>query len=449
MNMRKETSLYVSGVFVAALCSAVAVFALFPGHVSDMTGPLVVICALALLAELLSFVVAGSVTGSMASIPYLAAILIVPSWPGLVASSVVKLIVEMRPKPALKATFNVSQHALSTAIAIIVYRSLGGVSLLGLAHARLAEASLRTGAQAFVAILFSLGLNALLVGGVIAFSTGRRLGVVYNDVLRSTVGVSALGAPIIFIFAWVFVSFGWIAAVAIWVPILGLRQVHKANLDLEKMNRELLELMVKSIEARDPYTSGHSRRVNHYSTIIARSLGLKEREVTRIGQAALLHDVGKIHEKYAPILRKADRLTPDEWLVMRQHPIDGENLVATMSGLQDLVPAIRHHHENWDGTGYPDGLAGELIPLAARIIMLADTIDAMTSERPYRRPLCEDQVRAEIVSGRGRQFDPQISDVLLAGPMWRLLFPSTGQRSTPRAGLHVIPATPRRRAGTA
>src|SRR5205085_4691243 len=108
----------------------------------------------------------------------------------------------------------------------------------------------------------------------------------------------------------------------------------------------------------------------------------------------------------------------------KEHPGDGATLVATMSKLRDVVPSIRHHHENWDGTGYPDGLAGELIPMASRIIRFADTIDAMTTERPYRRPLTEAQVRAEVVRCRGTQFDPMIADKLLSSPFWRSLFAS-------------------------
>src|SRR5262249_30487535 len=161
-----------------------------------------------------------------------------------------------------------------------------------------------------------------------------------------------------FSFAWVYARFGAIAAATCWVPILGLRQVYKINLELEKTNEELLELMVKSMEARDPYTSGHSRRVQHYSTLIARALGLDEREVSLAGRAALLHDVGKIHEKYGPILAKTDRLSPEEWAVIQAHPVDGANLVSTMTRLRDIVAPIKHHHENWDGTGYPLGLAG-------------------------------------------------------------------------------------------
>ena len=110
------------------------------------------------------------------------------------------------------------------------------------------------------------------------------------------------------------------AAAALWVPILGLRQVHRTNLELEQTNEELLELMVKSLEARDPYTSGHSRRVQQYSTIIARAIGLSEKQIEQISMAALLHDVGKIYEKYAAVLSKQDKLTPEEWAIIQDHP---------------------------------------------------------------------------------------------------------------------------------
>lgn len=174
--------------------------------------------------------------------------------------------------------------------------------------------------------------------------------------------------------------------------------------------------------------------------IIARGLGLSERDIEAIGKAALLHDVGKIYEKYGPILRKADKLTAEEWSTMQEHPIDGANLVATMSGLKEIIPAVRHHHENWDGTGYPDGLSGDKIPLAARIISFADTIDAMTSERPYRQPLTEAQVRAEIIRCRGRQFDPAITDRLIASGLWLALFQPQKRSPTPERGLRLLGA---------
>src|SRR5205823_12386732 len=105
-----------------------------------------------------------------------------------------------------------------------------------------------------------------------------------------------------------------------------------------------------------------------------------------------------------------------------EHPADGAALIATMTRLRELVGPVRHHHENWDGTGYPDGLAGELIPQAARIIRFADTIDAMTTERPYRPTMSAEDVRAEIVKCRGSQFDPEIVDRLLSSPVWKTIF---------------------------
>jgi putative nucleotidyltransferase with HDIG domain len=227
----------------------------------------------------------------------------------------------------------------------------------------------------------------------------------------------------VFAFAYVFANFGPIVASILWIPLLGVRQLNTINLELAQTNRELLELMVKSMEARDPYTSGHSRRVKEYAVKIAKLMGLSPSEIEKIGTAALLHDVGKIYDKYGPILAKADRLSPEEWAIIKEHPIDGANLVATMTRLRELVPAVRHHHENWDGTGYPDALRGEEIPLASRVIMFADTFDAMTTKRPYRGPLGEEDVRAEVLRYRGRQFDPEIADRLLASDFWRTLFP--------------------------
>jgi HD-GYP domain-containing protein (c-di-GMP phosphodiesterase class II) len=178
--------------------------------------------------------------------------------------------------------------------------------------------------------------------------------------------------------------------------------------------------------------------------IIARAIGLKDRDVERVGFAALLHDVGKIHEVYAPILRKPEKLTPAERSVMQTHAAKGAELVGTISSLKDLVVPVRHHHENWDGSGYPGGLAGERIPLTSRIIMFADTIDAMTSDRPYRKALTEVQVRAELIRYRGKQFDPNICDQLLASPMFSALFPANVGTLPPSRQQRVSPARPMR-----
>jgi putative nucleotidyltransferase with HDIG domain len=239
-----------------------------------------------------------------------------------------------------------------------------------------------------------------------------------------------LSSPLPYLFAVVYVHYGAIGAMALGLPLLAVRQLYKTNWQLEKVNQELLQLMVAAIEARDPYTSGHSRRVARNARIIARALGLNSRDVERVAVAALLHDVGKIYEVFAPILRKPGKLTPDERLTMESHPIKSAELVKNVSHLQDVVVAIRNHHENWDGSGYPDGLHGEQIPLWSRIIMIADTVDAMTTDRPYRAAMTEADVRAELIKLRGKQFDPGMCDGLLRSALYPSLFEKQDGGST-------------------
>jgi putative nucleotidyltransferase with HDIG domain len=209
------------------------------------------------------------------------------------------------------------------------------------------------------------------------------------------------------------------------IPLFFVRHMYQMNLQAERANRELLELMVKSIEARDPYTSGHSIRVSEYARQIAREAGLNPKHVDQIGTAALLHDVGKIYEEFAPLLRKEGRLTPEERMLMQAHPVRSADLAAIIAEFRGRVQMdIRNHHENYDGTGYPDGLRGENIPIGARIIMIADTIDAMTTDRPYRKALSLQRALDEMARYAGRQFDPRLVDLVTRSPgIRRLLGP--------------------------
>jgi HD-GYP domain-containing protein (c-di-GMP phosphodiesterase class II) len=171
-------------------------------------------------------------------------------------------------------------------------------------------------------------------------------------------------------------------------------------------------MMVKAIEARDPYTSGHSRRVCGLSRAIAVDLGLTPEEIEDIENAALLHDVGKIHAEFAPLLQKEGKLDDDEWEIMKSHSVKSAELVSSFSRFQgNVVSSVRHHHERWDGKGYPDQIAGTAIPLGARIITIADTIDAMTTNRPYRAALSLEVVLAELNKCKGTQFDPELIEL--------------------------------------
>jgi putative nucleotidyltransferase with HDIG domain len=430
---------FVRLVCLCAIAAAIVVWRMYPPGHNWNTATVCTLAALALTAELMGFLLPRGASGSISFIPYMTAVLVVPNFAALAAIPVARLLGEIaRKNEARKTLFNVAQLILAYSLSILAYNALGGESLFVLRDLTVSQVTVAVGIPMIIAYSVTFAVNGLLVSCVIALSSGERTLKVWRENNHSTIGLDVLAGPLVFAFAWVYANYGPMIASLLWLPILGLRQLNTTNLELAQTNRELLELMVKSIEARDPYTSGHSRRVKEYALNIARLLGLATAEIEKIGTAALLHDVGKIYDKYAPILLKPDRLSPEEWAVIKEHPADGANLVATMTRLRELVPAVRHHHENWDGTGYPDGLRGDEIPLASRIIMFADTFDAMTTKRPYRGPLGEDEVRNELVRCRGRQFDPAITDRLLASDFWRTLFPPIDRAyGTPRF-MHII-----------
>jgi hypothetical protein len=433
--MRGPIKSYVTVITVAALLLGGAVYLHAPGISEAMWQDALLLCGLAVTAELLAVFLPQSATGSIGFIPYFAAAVVVPGWPSVLSVVVVKATAEIWARKApIKAILNIAAHGVMESVVILSYVGMGGVSLRSVVGIHdLSQVTRAAAAPALIAFFVGCIVNNLIVTIAIGLSSGRTLtSVLRVNHNRGNIALDFLSIPLIFVFAWVFVEYGAIAAATLWVPIMGLRQLQRNNVELEQTNEELLELMVKSIEARDPYTSGHSRRVQTFSLIIARSIGLKDREIEEVGRAALLHDVGKIYEKYAKVLAKQDKLSAEEWAIIQDHPVDGANLVATMTRLRSLVPPVRHHHENWDGTGYPDRIAGNTIPLAARIIRFADTIDAMTTERPYRRPLTEAQVRAEVIRCRATQFDPEITDQLLASPLWCTLFaPESNALSLP------------------
>ncbi len=175
---------------------------------------------------------------------------------------------------------------------------------------------------------------------------------------------------------------------------------------------QIVEALAASVDAKDRYTHGHSGRVALYAKEIARRAGYSETEQDRIFMMGLLHDVGKIGIQDA-IINKNGRLTDAEYEEIKTHPAVGFNILKKITAMPDLVIGARSHHERYDGRGYPDGLAGEEIPEVARIIAVADTYDAMTSNRSYRTLLPQEKVRAEIARCKGTQFDPVFADIML------------------------------------
>ncbi len=180
-------------------------------------------------------------------------------------------------------------------------------------------------------------------------------------------------------------------------------------------NQELflnsIRALAAAVDAKDPYTRGHSERVARYSVAIARHLGQPLEEVRKVRIAALLHDVGKIGIDDR-ILRKPTALTDDEFEVMKLHPVKGALIMGQIPQLKWIIPGMRYHHEKWDGTGYPDGLRGEEIPMLARIISVADTFDAMTTTRPYQKAMKSDYVVSRIKTFAGTRYDTTVTKAL-------------------------------------
>ena len=393
---------------------------------------------LGLTASSLSYRSSSNTGGSIAFLPILTCLLLVPHWAGVLGVAASLLLSELISRRApIKIVFNTAQGLFAASVTVISYRVLGGTSLLSLTEFRFVPY--------VAAIVLFFAANSLTMSGIVALQEEKNLWQLWLKRLRFTLVYDLLSIPFVFVFAYVYVHFGVVGAAIFMIPLLGARQLYKTNWQLEKTNQELLELMVAAIEARDPYTSGHSRRVADMARVISRALSLREREIERIVVAALLHDVGKIHEVFGPILSKPGKLTTEESAIMRTHPIKSEELARNVSSLKDVLPLIRHHHENWDGSGYPDGLFGAAIPLGSRIVMFADTIDAMTTDRPYRAALGETAVRKELEKFRGKQFDPKIYDTLVASPLFSVLFQDTREpRETPNTPARPILSIARR-----
>ena len=432
---------FVGGVAAAGLLVGAIVREIrldFPGW-----WPLATFVFVASLLEGLNTQARLSAKGSLSFIMHMSAALLFGGWWAAVIAAVSTLIGELaRGNPPIKIVFNVSQRIVTVALAALVYQAMGGQfppAYLTSGGDLASEAVQRDLGLFFIFAAVYFLVNATAVNTVVVLSSGRAFREVWNmntrGVLVYDLGASALAVMVAGLYTrfdtWL--GFGSLGLIGIIVPIVAVRHVYGLYHQLEDSGQELLQVMVKAIEARDPYTSGHSLRVSEMSRAIAVELGLPAREIEQVETAALLHDVGKIHEEFAPLLRKEGRLTPEETALMQTHSTRSADLVGIISKFRGFIQeSVRHHHERWDGQGYPAGLSGKNIPLASRIILISDTIDAMTTDRPYRKRLGLDVVIAELQKCRGTQFDPSLVEVAISSVAVRRLI---GGSSNERIGL--------------
>jgi len=320
-----------------------------------------------------------------------------------ILSALIAEIIE-RKSSWFKILFNISQLALSAGIAGLVYQNTGGI----------------VGFHNFLKFIFPATLcaltycfvNLIMVTVVMSLAQGSRIFTVWRVNFKENLATYLAEAPLGFLMTIIYVQVGIFGILLFFFPLLLARRSFELYTKMRKMYLETIRALAAAIDAKDPYTKGHSERVAQMAVSLARELNLPEGEIENLEYSALLHDIGKIgiDEK---ILRKDDGLTNEEYDKIKKHTITGAKIIEPVDFLKKSYQAIYHHHERFNGNGYPDGIKEEDIPLAARIISVADAYDAMNSNRPYRKKLSRDKIIKELKEQSGKQFDPKIVKALV------------------------------------
>ena len=361
----------------------------------------------AVIAELTPIMLPGSrayITVSSA-LDYAAIVVFGPVMAAMIAatSSMFSSLVVSRQSPH-KVLFNVCLFVVTILAAGWVFEIAGGRTTSNVSELIFPLAA--AGITYFLIDTFGVSLVVGLFERASAWRVWQRT--YLWTTLTHLVGFVPLGAIIVVIYLHI-----GIPGVGLFlVPLLLARYSFKLYTDMRQVHIDTVKALTSAIDASDPFTRGHSERVTAHSIEIAREMGLSERRVQILEYAGFLHDMGKIALQH-DILLKPGALTDDEWKIMRSHPEIGARIVSGLHFLSGAKQVVLHHHERFDGKGYPDGLCGDEIPLEARIVKVADAFDAMMSDRPYRKSLGLSVALAELKGGKGTDFDPEVVDVFL------------------------------------
>lgn len=303
--------------------------------------------------------------------------------------------------PILKSVFNISQNIIYTGLSGMVYIFLHGRFYY------LGDIDPVSSAGAMMTFLL---VNTLLMTFLIHNLSGGKFFNIWSENFRGTiVSVMAIGLLGIII-AKAHDSYGVGAVVMFFIPLMLSRYSFKLYADMKKNYYDTVKALINAIEAKDPYTSGHAARVGKYAVAIAKEMDLNPAQVDTIRNAALLHDIGKIGVN-DNVLNKKEKLTDDEFDIIKSHPSVGYDIIKDIGFLSHVMDIVKHHHERWDGRGYPDGLFGKELPLETTILTVADSFDAMVTDRPYRKALSVETALKEIIDNAGTQFNPDIVEV--------------------------------------
>lgn len=346
-------------------------------------------------------------TYSVSFVVTIAAILVIGPAGAVLATTLGTLSLRgFRERSALRHAFNASQLALSASAAGAVYRLLGGrdLSMFSISLVHILPALLLCAAVSFIT-------NTFLVSGAVALSERRRVLEVWRAQYASLGATYVAFAFLGLLVGVLYVQMGWASVLFLLMPLLVARHAFQAAIRMQGAYDETVRSLISVFEAKDPYTRGHAERVSRLAEMTARAYGLSEERCRAIRYAALMHDIGKL-AVLSSVLKKPGKLTPEEYEHMKIHPARGVEIISDIDLLQEAIDGVRHHHERMDGRGYPDGLLGEEIPLFARLIMVADAFDSMTSTRTYRKAMSIQDALGEIRRCSGTQYDERALEAL-------------------------------------
>jgi len=304
-----------------------------------------------------------------------------------------------------KVLFNAAQYSLTAGISGIVYQQAGGV--VGVQNI------FRFIFPATICALTYCIINITLFILVVSFAKNVRIKTIWRTSIKEMIPSYIAEAPMGFLMAIVYVEVGIIGILLFFLPLLLARRSFELYTKMRKVYLDTIRALAAAIDAKDPYTKGHSERVAEMSLVLAQELNLSDKDIENIEYTALLHDIGKIGIA-DNILGKNSSLTNKEFDKIKEHTVMGAKIIEPVDFLKNSYKAIYHHHEKYNGKGYPDGLKSEDIPLSARIIAVADAYDAMGSDRPYRKKLNHNKILRELKEQSGKQFDPEVVKVLIS-----------------------------------
>jgi HD-GYP domain-containing protein (c-di-GMP phosphodiesterase class II) len=366
-----------------------------------------ILTALSIVLEFVAVELPHGGTVSIATMAHMAAILLVPPpFAALAVGSAVLLEEVLHRRPPTRIAFNVSNHVLTISLASLVVGVIGDPRAVIAGHEHVQLAAM----VVLLSLVYYL-VNDILTSAIMALATGRSLVYLVLTNGRTTMLAEAAAGLVGVLFAVI-----WIVeplwTILLVVPGAVIAKAIQYISQLEHETREAVGYLAEVIDHRDASTFHHSERVALYAVAIAQELQLSESLIALIEQAATVHDLGKIGISDR-ILLKPGPLTAEERTAMWRHTEIGSRILSAFRLFGAGASIVRHHHEAFDGSGYPDGLAGEAIPMGARVVAVADALDAMTSDRPYRQALSLDEALARFRAGAGRHWDPVVVNAML------------------------------------